>query len=103
MLLLSFPYVITIVCFVNFLPKPTTCVCVHSLTTGMGLVVLWELCPCTYIQAMNDFKERLTDIQVNFTEIRFRTGDGIDGINTEFLVSSYMLIHYTTRSAMHVS
>ena len=78
--------------------------CVHSLTTSMGLVVLWELCPYTYIYQAKK-KERLTDIAVNYTEIRFRTDDGIDGIkfNTEFLVSSYTLIHYTTRSAMHVS
>ena len=44
---------------------------------------------------MNDFKGRLTDIGVNYTEIRFRTDDGIDGINTEFLVSSYT---YTSQS-----
>ena len=37
---------------------------------------------------MNDFKERLTDIGMNYTERQFRIDDGIDGIVTEFLVSS---------------
>ena len=50
---------------------------------------------CIHLQAMNDFKERLTGIGVNYTEIRFRTDDGIDGITTEFLVSSYTHIHYS--------
>ena len=48
-----------------------------------------------HIQAMNDFKQNLNHSGVNYTETRFRTDDGIDGINTEFLVSSQMLLNLT--------
>ena len=42
-----------------------------------------------HIQAMNDLKERLTGIGVSYTERRFRSDDGLEGITTEFLVSSH--------------
>ena len=38
-------------------------------------------------QSMDALTEALTDSDVDVTELRFRTVDGIDGINTEFLVS----------------
>ena len=44
-------------------------------------------------QSMDALIESLTDSDVDVTELRFRTDDGIDGINTEFLVSSQMLTH----------
>ena len=40
-----------------------------------------------HTQSMNDLKERLTHIGVNYTERRFRRDEGIDG---KFLVSSQM-------------
>ena len=43
-----------------------------------------------HTQSMNDLKERLAGIGVNYTERRFRRDEGIDGITEEFLVSSQM-------------
>ena len=40
-----------------------------------------------HTQSMNDLKERLAGIGVNYTERRFRREEGIDG-TAEFLVSS---------------
>ena len=43
------------------------------------------------LQSMNVLKESLSNDSVTVTEVRFRTNEGIDGINTDFLVSSQML------------
>ena len=39
------------------------------------------------MQSMDALKQALTDIHVDHTEIRFRSDEGIDGINTDFFVS----------------
>ena len=46
------------------------------------------------LQSMNVLKELLSNDTVAVTEVRFRTDDGIDGISTEFLVSSQTLTLY---------
>ena len=40
-----------------------------------------------HIQAMDALKESLTAIEVEYTEIRFNSDEGINGIGTDFFVS----------------
>ena len=55
------------------------------------LLRIYAWCFSIPLQSMDALKELLSNDSVNVTEIRFRTNEGIDGINTEFLVSSWML------------
>ena len=61
-------------------------------------IMYMYICICMVIlsvslQSMDVLKESLSNDNVTVTEVRFRTNEGIDGINTEFIVSSQMLIY----------
>ena len=45
-----------------------------------------------HVQSMDALKQGLTEIGVNYTELRFRSDEGIDSINTNIFVSCLITI-----------
>ena len=45
-----------------------------------------------HVQSMDALKQGLTELGVNYTETRFRSGEGIDGINRDIFVSYLITI-----------